>query len=98
METRKCSCCGRELPLDNFIRRQYGMSKICRECNGKRIKAAKDEKARVANLENAVEEAKKMRIQDFSPRELMVELARRGYKGKLYFTYTEVKESDITKL
>lgn len=37
METRVCECCGRELPVDSFIRRQYGMSKICKSCNAQKI-------------------------------------------------------------
>ena len=36
------------------------------------------------------------RLKDFTPRELMVELARRGYKGSLEFTETRV--IDIQRL
>lgn len=35
-------------------------------------------------------------LKDYTPRELMVELARRGYEGVL--TYTERKTIDITRL
>lgn len=38
--------------------------------------------------------AKKMRLSEFTPRELMEELVRRGYKGKL--SYTEVHEIDLS--
>lgn len=38
--------------------------------------------------------AKKMRLSEFTPRELMEEPVRRGYKGKL--SYTEVHEIDLS--
>ena len=35
-------------------------------------------------------------LKDYTPRELMLELSRRGYEGVL--TYTERKTIDITRL
>lgn len=31
-ETKKCKCCGRELPLTHFSRRGTGYRNICNEC------------------------------------------------------------------
>lgn len=35
METKICKKCGRELPLDHFAKRHFGISSSCNECNGK---------------------------------------------------------------
>lgn len=93
METKVCECCGRELPLDQFIKRSFGMSHICKKCNGERIKEARERKKGAKNLEQELEHARQMRLHEFTPRELMEELASRGYKGKL--TYTHVEEINI---
>ena len=89
-----CQCCGRELPLDQFIKKTYGLSKTCRECHGKKIAEAKQKKRDMENAEQRVLDARKLRLKDFTPRELMQELARRGYAGKQ--TFTHVHEIDIT--
>lgn len=94
MELRKCTCCGRELPLDQFIKKTYGLSKTCRECHGKKIAEAKQKKRDMENAEQRVLNARNLRLKDFTPREMMEELARRGYAGKL--TFTQVHEIDIT--
>ena len=47
-------------------------------------------------LQRQQQEARSLRLRDFQPRELMIELKRRGYEGTL--TYTEVKTIDITKV
>lgn len=41
-----------------------------------------------------VNDARQLRLKDFTPRELMEELAARGYKGTL--TFTVVQTIDIT--
>lgn len=94
METRVCECCGRELPVDSFIRRKYGMSKICKSCNAQKILDAKRKKKETADLVEKLENAKAMRLQDFTPRELMTELARRGYRGNI--SYTETRTIDLS--
>lgn len=94
METKVCECCGRELPLDQFIKRTFGLARICKKCNGERIREARERKNSAKNLEQELENAKQMRLHEFTPRELMEELASRGYTGKL--TYTETHTIDIS--
>lgn len=88
-----CATCGRELPVTMFARNHYGVAKSCKECNGKKIADGKAYKNKVAHLQAELETARWTRLADFSPRELMEELARRGYRGKL--TYTRVEEINI---
>lgn len=96
METKVCECCGKELPVSEFIRRNFGLSKCCKKCNGKKIIEGKKKSAQFANLEKSLQDARTLRLQAFTPRELIQELARRGYKGNL--TFTEVHNIDIEKL
>ena len=49
---------------------------------------------RKANHKAKQYSARQLTLQDYTPRELMEELARRGYEGKL--TYTHVETIDIT--
>ena len=92
-----CKNCGRELDESNFKLTRWGeYSNVCKECVTAKMRETK------ARLENEKREAisqtenhkRILRLADFSPRELMEELARRGYEGKL--TYTEVHTIDIT--
>ena len=100
METKVCKECGRELPIENFQvhKTRSGSAhvlSICTECMGKRISDgyAKKRVERQKTKADEVESAKRARLTDFTPRELMEELARRGYKGKLQ--YVRVEEIDI---
>ena len=88
-ETRVCATCGRELPITMFAQNHYGIAKSCKECNGKKIADGKAYKSKVTALQQELETAKRTRLADFSPRDLMEELARRGYKGELTFTRIE---------
>ncbi len=96
METRVCETCGRELTIDHFARNKYGMARSCKECNGRKISEGRAFKNKVSELEKELIEAKNIRLKDFTPRELMEELARRGYRGKL--TYTQVHEIDLNNI
>ena len=86
METKVCKCCGKELPITEFairgIRGHKGERKVtnlCKSCMAEKI----------ANGRNkSINNAKVMRLRDFTPRELMEELKRRGYEFEM--TYTEV--------
>ena len=104
-EYRVCKSCGRELRLEHFSRNHLGYTHVCTECSHlHRSQAAKNRKKRIEyedqieQLKEQVEQAKadksKVALSSFTPRELMEELARRGYKGKL--TFTKVVEIDIT--
>ena len=101
METKTCSCCGKELPVTEFnsIKKKSGEVKqltVCKECM--RIKQSEGHAARKAQRENKmqeeVQEARNLRLHEFSPRELMEELHRRGYEGKL--RYVQVHEIDLS--
>ena len=104
-EYKTCRCCGRDLPIGSFAVNGWGATSVCKECNTANRKKAHEKKTQEADaLKNAkeaeeacgkkVSQARQMRLSEFSPRELMEELARRGYRGKLEFTFT--KTIDIT--
>lgn len=95
METKVCSICGKELPLSHFYPHKNskdGYASMCKCCRKERTRAQRAEKKRL------VEIAKKggKQLSDYTPRELMEELHRRGYRGTLEFV--EVKRIDLSKL
>ena len=86
LETRTCKCCGIEKQIDKF--RKYpkgGYTSVCLECAKKHYNETRREKH---------ESLMSQSLKDYTPRELMEELARRGYVGKLSFT--RVETIDIT--
>lgn len=90
METKKCRICGEEKPLMEFHRNKKandGLRNECKECVRKQHKQYYDE------LKDA---ASKNGIDKYTARELMEELARRGYRGKLEYTQTNI--IDITSI
>lgn len=96
METKVCKCCGRELPIEKFRVTAIGRRNTCDECVQKKIVESKQKKK---EEHQAIEEAKNarlLRLEDFTPRELILELKRRGYTGKL--TYTQIRVLDIETL
>lgn len=89
METKICKVCGRELSVEHFkITRSGSRVDTCTECATKKLRENKAKK-----LADARQSVIDMKLCNFTPRELMEELARRGYKGKL--TYTRTEEIDI---
>lgn len=102
METKVCKKCGRELPVSNFRHGKANgvdfITSICTECISALQKAgrAKKKAEKKKSQQDLVEDAKKMRLSEFTPRELMLELKRRGYEGELSFV--EVHKIDISGL
>lgn len=93
---RICKCCGRELPIEDFYKNGFGVTSVCKECHTKRAKEGKEERKRLKQQAVDAINARHLRLSDFTPRELMEELKRRGYDGKI--TYTRVEEIDLSKL
>lgn len=90
METKVCKVCGRELPIENFkTNTRYGRTSVCNECVAKKRMANKEKKSELNTLREQCLAAKDMRLHEFTPRELMIELKRRGYEFTM--TYTETK-------
>lgn len=91
METKKCKCCGRELPLSDFHKTGFGSLKTCKECVSKHKREARTKKREVRDFEQEIANAKKMRLSDFTPRDLMEELANRGIEGDMKIPETTYK-------
>ena len=90
MEELTCKECGRTLPETAFKTTRWGTKAgVCTECA-----IAKRKAKATAKHEKEVTDARLLRLRDFTPRELMEELAARGYKGTL--TYTITQTIDIT--
>lgn len=84
METKICKKCGRELPIENYHidnRMAGGYKSICKDCNSAYRKERND--AKKADKESTP-------LSKFTPRELIEELRKRGYKGKLQYVYEVV--------
>lgn len=92
-ETRICKVCGKELPIEKFSKNPFGYVSVCKDCAATRKRETYRKKKSAENLEKELVDAKAMRLQDFTPLELMDELARRGYRGKLQ--YVQVHEINI---
>ena len=97
-ETKTCKCCGRTLTISNFKKGRWGYVSVCNECDKRHREEKRQEKIKEKEkwLENARAESRQLLLSDFTPRELMQELQRRGYEGTL--TYTEVHTIDLSIL
>lgn len=96
MGTQVCKCCGRELPIEQFAKNAFGYIRVCKECNSKnRQEAALNRKKLKQQAIDALN-ARNLRLADFTPRELMEELKRRGYEGKL--RYVRIEEIDLNNI
>ena len=95
-KTKICKCCGRELPTEMFVRNAFGVTSVCKECNSQnRSESAQRRKRQQQQAVDALN-ARQLRLEDFTPRELMAELKRRGYEGKI--RYVEVHEINLNDI
>jgi hypothetical protein len=102
METKKtCKICNRTLSIENFSKHPKtsdGYSSVCKECMHKlQSDGHKNRKEnKMKELKSEVENARAMRLQDFTPRELIKRLKELGYEGTL--TYTRVEKIDLSNI
>ena len=83
-QTKTCPRCGRTLPIESFYKNKDGKPySYCKECV-KVLNAAR--KITPPDSENP--------LSAYTPRQLMQELKRRGYTGKLYIQQV----ADLDKL
>ena len=92
--TKKCSKCGRELPISEFYknnRTKDGYCYYCKSCHDESVKKSKCLKKDVAH-KTMNEQPKQVHLNKvysnpelakFQPRELIAELRARGYSGEL---------------
>lgn len=93
METKVCSKCGRELPIENFwkdAREKDGLNRRCAECVGEYQNALRA-KLRISKLvvdapkieQSVIKEINENHIENIPSRLLISELRSRGYRGEL---------------
>lgn len=99
METKKCTKCGFTMPRSEFYKRKSapdGLQTYCKKCLDSyalKKRQKKEETSATAVQVLSINKDAKL-LADFTPRELMRELSRRGYKGELTF----VQKIDISKM
>lgn len=99
MATKVCKCCGRTLEIWNFKASRWGgRVNVCTECATNKMRENKQKRIeeQKKKVEDVRAENRQLCLADFSPRELMAELKRRGYDGKI--TYTETHTIDLSTL
>ena len=85
VETKVCKDCGRELPVDHFVRSAYGcITNLCYDC----LRKKKKESSQSTKLE---------KLKKYASGDLLHELKRRGFCWeKMYVVEKkEVKFEDI---
>lgn len=95
-KTKRCIKCGRELPLDAFYQHKAmkdGYQNECKECSKERFRQYRKKKKK--KLKDAILDANKVKLSDFSPRDMMHELAKRGYYGIVHFDTEVEKEIEV---
>lgn len=93
IKTKVCNKCGRELPIEMFSKgkNKDGLQRTCKECVSVYMKEyAERRKAQRKEKENAEFEKEhkiytNKDLAKFSPRDLILELKARGYRGSLVF-------------
>lgn len=97
-QTQVCKCCGRELPIEMFGKSRLGVHKTCKECTKKHQIQGHAKKREVELAKAEAKSARSLRLQDFTPRELMAELKRRGYEYTMKYTEIHVIDSKDIKV
>lgn len=91
--SKECKCCHQVKTIDNFKRTRWGgRVDVCTDCatqkrHDNRVKKQQEKEMEIERVKSVVEKRQQI-LEDFTPRELMKELARRGYKGTLSYTNT----------
>ena len=90
-DKKSCICCGQVKTLDHFKMTRWGKRvNVCTECANQKARDNKIRKQQEQEMAKAREDAKKSErqkmLEQYTPRELMEELARRGYTGELTYT------------
>lgn len=95
-ETKKCKCCGRELPLSEYNRSGIGLLNTCKECMAIKKKEGRERKKQERDFDKELDDAKKMRLADFTPRDLMLRLKELGYGGYIDVPQVTYKRIDLS--
>lgn len=84
-ETKVCRDCGRELPIEHFVRSAYGgITNVCYDC----LREKKSKTLKSASL---------LKLRKYSSGDLLTELKRRGFCWEKMFIVEkkEVKFEDV---
>lgn len=103
IKTKVCNKCGRELPFEMFSKGKDkdGLQRTCKGCVSVYMKEYAEKKKRKKKENERVEFEKKYKIYTnkdlakFTPRELMLELKARGYRGTLIYEEVIVNKHNI---
>ena len=94
-KTKVCAECGKELPIEKFHKNRWGYTKICKECNAKKVSKTlkeggkEDQKRAIEEQKEIIPNAQYSRrilhdvLAKVADQELANELTRRGYRGHL---------------
>ena len=100
IKTKKCTKCGRELPLDNFShcsRNNDGLQYCCKDCQRESVrKSYYKRKEKAFGITPLGKVYTNVELAKFHPRELLAELKVRGYEWeKMYAPRQEVLYSKV---
>lgn len=88
---KRCKACGKELPLTSFStysKAKDGHRNTCKACFGAHMSAGKTNKLdTIDDCDNDNTGADEFKA--YTSRDLILELRRRGYRGKLIYTITK---------
>lgn len=85
---KKCAKCGQVLPEDNFNKSKAskdGLQYYCKECQKKNASDRYYKAKEIQNEWKSITNDKNKGLAAYTPRQLMEELRRRGYKGTLTY-------------